>query len=88
MKPTYKKKFLKDVNNLPEQIRKAIQEIIFEQIPNVENISAIKGIKKLHGYKHFYRMRYSEYRIGLSVKNDRAVFFRVLHRKDIYKYFP
>lgn len=64
MKPTYKKKFLKDVNNLPESSKKTIQKIVFEQIPKADSLLDVKGIKKLKGYEHFYRIRHSEYHKG------------------------
>ncbi len=88
MKTTYKKRFLKDVNSLPAQVKESILHIAFKQIPDAENIQEIKGLKKLSGYKDFYRIRHSDYRIGIFVKQDRVVFVRVLHRNDIYKYFP
>ena len=88
MKAVYKKRFLTDLNNLPAQVKEKIQEIVFYQIPKAEDIREIRGIRKLSGYQEFYRLRYSDYRIGISVKKDRMIFFRVMHRKDIYKYFP
>lgn len=88
MRVTYKKRFLQDLNRIPNPFKKKIQEIVFEQIPCTDNFEQINGVKKMKGYTEFYRIRFSDYRIGLSVKEDRVVFFRVLHRKDIYKYFP
>ncbi len=88
MKIAYKKIFLKDVNKLPDQIKKAILDIAFKQIPEIENIQDINNLKKLSRFKNFYRIRYSDYRIGIAVQQDKIVFFRVLHRKDIYKFFP
>ena len=88
MKTAYKKNFLKDANNLPDQIKSAILDIAFRQIPDTENIQNINNLKKLSGFKNFYRIRYSDYRIGITIKHDKVVFLRVLHRKDIYKYFP
>ncbi len=88
MKTAYKKKFLKDANKLPDQIKSTILHIAFKQIPDTENIEDINSLKKLSGFKDFYRIRYSGYRIGIAVQQDKVVFFRVLHRKDIYKYFP
>jgi mRNA interferase RelE/StbE len=88
VKIAYKKKFLKDVNNLPDEVKSAILNIAFKQIPDVENIQDINNLKKLSGFKNFYRIRYSDYRIGITVQQDRIVFLRILHRKDIYKYFP
>ncbi len=88
MKTAYKKNFLKDANNLPDQIKSAILDIAFRQIPDTENIQNINNLKKLSGFKNFYRIRYSDYRIGITIQHDKVVFLRVLHRKDIYKYFP
>ncbi|MCC5620529.1 type II toxin-antitoxin system RelE/ParE family toxin [Nostoc sp. CHAB 5715] len=33
-------------------------------------------------------MRVGDYRIGFTVAGDTITFVRVLHRKDIYRYFP
>ena len=88
MKIAYKKKFLKDVNKLPAQIKKAILDIAFKQIPGIKDIQDFSNLKKLSGFKNFYRIRYSDYRIGIAVQQEKIIFFRVLHRKDIYKFFP
>ncbi len=88
MKTAYKKKFIRDASNLPDQIKKTILDIAFKQIPETENIQDINNLKKLSGFKNFYRIRYSDYRIGITVQQDKVVFLRVLHRKDIYKFFP
>lgn len=42
----------------------------------------------LKANKPFYRIRVGDYRIGFMLDNDILVFMRVLHRKDIYRYFP
>ena len=88
MKIAYKKKFLKDVNKLPDHIKNGIMDIVFKQIPELENIHDFGGLKKLSGFKNFYRIRCSDYRIGIAIQQDKVIFFRVLHRKDIYKFFP
>ncbi len=51
-------------------------------------LSAIKSIKKLKGYDTFYRIRLGNYRIGLEMVEDVIIFARILHRKDVYRYFP
>ena len=50
--------------------------------------SDIKNLKKLKGYKSYYRIRIGDYRIGIYIANEVLEFSRFLHRKDIYKYFP
>jgi len=88
VKISYKKKFLKDVNKLPDHIKQGILDIAFKQILEIENIQDFSNLKKLTGFKNFYRIRYSDYRVGIAVQQDKIVFLRVLHRKDIYKFFP
>ncbi len=36
----------------------------------------------------YYRIRVGDYRIGVEVVGDEILFVRILHRKDIYRYFP
>lgn len=62
--------------------------MVFDEIPRAKEFSDVKNIKKLRGYESFYRVRIGDYRIGFEYKEREIVFYRVLHRKDIYKYFP
>lgn len=82
-----KEKFLKDAKSLPKQVRVAILEL-YSEISNAKDIFEIKNIKKLSGYKEFYRVRIGEYRVGIALTGSVVVLSRVLHRKDIYKKFP
>jgi mRNA interferase RelE/StbE len=85
---SYKKKFLKDLDKIPKQVRHKVQEIVFDQIPQTRSIHDIEGLKKIQRFSGYYRLRISDYRIGLIAEKNKVVFCRVLHRKDIYKYFP
>lgn len=88
MKVRFKKAFLKDLEKLPINFRKKIENLVFDEIPRAKEFSDVKNIKKLRGYESFYRVRIGDYRIGFEYKEREIVFYRVLHRKDIYKYFP
>ncbi len=68
MNVTYKKRFLRDLDKMPEQIKHKVQEIVFEKIPKQKDIQEIKGIKKIQGFSRYYRLRISDYRIGFIVK--------------------
>ena len=48
----------------------------------------ISNVKKIKGDGDYYRIRVGEYRIGLAEENNAIAFIRVLHRKEIYRYFP
>jgi mRNA interferase RelE/StbE len=88
LKIEFKKKFLKELAKLPSPYRNNIEKFVFEDLPNFKSISEAKRIEKLKGYNEFYKVRFGEYRIGLKYKNDIITVERVLHRKEIYKYFP
>lgn len=88
MKVRYKKSFLRDLEKLPGSIKERVQEIAFVELPEIDDIQQISSLKKLKGYNAYYRLRYSDYRLGISVVDEKIIFHRVLHRKDIYRYFP
>jgi len=88
MKVSFKKSFLKELKKLKnKQLKNAISECII-QVELAENISQIKNLKKLTGYDIYYRVRISDYRIGLKLENDHVFFVVFEHRKDIYRKFP
>ena len=85
----YKKTFLKDLANLPPVYRERIEKLVFEAIPELDNIFGALDIKKMRGYKDYYRIRIGNYRIGCMVEaENRIIFYRVKSRNDIYKVFP
>jgi len=53
VKIAYKKKFLKDVNKLPDHIKNGIMDIAFKQILEIENIQDFSYLKKITGFKNF-----------------------------------
>jgi mRNA interferase RelE/StbE len=54
----------------------------------VRNISLIKNIKALKGSDIQYRIRLGDYRTGLIADKKDIHFVGILHRKEIYRYFP
>ncbi len=65
-----------------------IRILAFEEIPQLLTFEEITNIKKLQGYENAYRIRVGDYRIGFIFDGETVIFQRVLHRKDIYRYFP
>ncbi len=51
-------------------------------------LAEVAGLKKLRGEGGYYRVRVGDYRVGLAVEQDVVVFVRVLHRREVYRYFP
>ena len=61
---------------------------LIEDIKKARTIEDISNIIKLKGYKNYYRIRLGDYRIGTIVTNKNIIMIRILHRKEIYRYFP
>ena len=62
--------------------------VLLHEIQEAKKLSEIRNIKKLKGTSDFYRIRISDFRIGLIKSKNDITLIRFLHRKDIYKYFP
>lgn len=81
--------FIKDLKLIKGSIQyNRIKQFIFIELPKIDRLENLSNIKKLKGYKNYYRFRIGEYRIGLTLNKNTLILERVLHRKDIYKYFP
>jgi mRNA interferase RelE/StbE len=88
MKTEFLKKFYKDLDKITTQsVKNSIADII-ENVEIAANISEIKNIKKLSGFRYAYRIKIGDYRIGIFIEKDIVEFARIAHRKDIYKLFP
>jgi mRNA interferase RelE/StbE len=84
----YRKRFLKDLSKIPSKARNQIEQLAFEELPSLENRTSSKKIEKLKGYPNYFKIRIGNYRIGLKFERNRFILERVLHRKEIYRYFP
>ena len=88
MKIDYRKRFLKEPSKIPTEIRSSIESFVFKELPKANSIIELGRVEKMKGYPSYYKIRFGSYRIGLRIKNDKVILERVLHRKDIYRYFP
>jgi mRNA interferase RelE/StbE len=59
-----------------------------ENVEKAQNLADIPGLKKLRAEGACYRIRVGDYRLGLSVEQEVVIFVRVLHRREVYRYFP
>lgn len=88
MKVEFRESFLKDLRvvnnkNLLSKVKAAI-----ENAEQAETLQAIIKLKKLKGSKDYFRIKLGDYRIGLKFENDTISFVRLLHRREIYRFFP
>ena len=85
----YLPSFIKDLKNLRgNAIYQAVYTIAFEEILEIKDLRDIQNLKKMKGEASAYRIRVGNYRIGVFITATTITFSRVLHRREIYRYFP
>jgi mRNA interferase RelE/StbE len=88
MNIAFESSFARDLKRVrSKQLFQQVQKII-EQVKAAPTMRDIPNLKKMQGYATFYRIRLRDYRIGLEIVGDQVIFVRILHRKDVYRYFP
>lgn len=88
MKTAFKESFARDLKAVRDKkLLKRVKDVI-ESVEKAESLSALPHLKKLKGEQNYFRLKIGDYRIGLVLENDTALFVRFLARKDIYRYFP
>jgi mRNA interferase RelE/StbE len=88
VKTAFRDSFAKDLKAVKDgSLLKRVKKVI-ESAERADSLTDVPSIKKLKGHKNFFRIRISDYRIGILLQGDTVVFVRALNRKDMYKYFP
>lgn len=80
--------FVKDAERIRDQRLLNRVANCINQVIGADSMNRITSAKKMIGETCYYRIRMGDYRIGLRVDRDTVFFIRILHRKEIYKYFP
>ena len=83
------KTFYRELSRLPRAARGQVEAIAFGEAIQQDPYLGGK-VEKLKGYEDYYKIRVGQYRVGLQLDKAGKVveFRRVLHRRDIYRYFP
>ncbi|MFQ4142755.1 type II toxin-antitoxin system RelE family toxin [Chlorogloeopsis sp. ULAP02] len=88
MKVEFRKSFEKDLGKIQDEDLLLRIKTVIEQVETAESLLEISSIKKLKADGNYYRIRVGDYRIGFAEYENMITFVRVLHRKEIYRYFP
>jgi mRNA interferase RelE/StbE len=78
-------KDLRKLRNKPLELKIAA---IIREIVAAKQISDINNIKQLKGSNIHFRIRIGNYRAGLLYSSNTVILVRILHRKEIYRFFP
>jgi len=90
MKIDFTNLFFKDYNKIQSDNVKDKIKYIIQSLMDTNSLYSSKEfkVKKIQGYKKYYRIKIGNYRLGLKKEENKIIIMRVMHRKDIYKYFP
>jgi mRNA interferase RelE/StbE len=88
LKVEFKASFAKDLRKIKDASAKKQVSQAIEYVEKAHNFPEIVNLKKIVGADNYYRIKIGDYRIGVVIEGDTVIFVRVLHRKDIYRYFP
>lgn len=89
MEVIFDKSFLKAIDKLTDKaLKKKIEKVIIE-LEESDSLLKVKNIKKMEGFKSFYRIRVGDFRIGFELEKSTTIrLITIARRKDIYKIFP
>ncbi len=89
MNVEFDKSFEKSLDRI--RVKALYQKIgrVVKECESADKIGNISNIKKLSGFRDYYRIRIGEYRMGFELMDENTIRFIIIaHRKDIYRYFP
>ncbi len=88
MEYKFRAAFLKDVSKLDDKkVKQAIADVV-QNVEESDSIKDLKNCKKMKDFQNAFRIRIGDYRIGIFIEKEVVEFTRVLHRKEVYRYFP
>lgn len=88
MKVRFKASFLSDLKAVKDRLLHERVKALIERVESAHDLSEIPNLKKLRGGGAYFRVRVGDYRVGLAIEEEILVFVRVLHRREVYRYFP
>lgn len=80
---TFEKQFAKS----PAYVKKKVADL-YLKIEACKGWSDIPAIKEMKGHENIFRIRIVDYRIGVQILDDTVKLVVIMHRKEIYRFFP
>ncbi len=88
MQVEFRKTFQQDLRDIKD--RKILERIraAIEEVETANSLLSVANVKAIQGHVGYYRIRIGDFRLGLYLDKGVVAFVRVLHRKEMYRYFP
>ena len=88
MRVSFEASFARDLKGIKDRALLRRLEQVIQEAKTARALNEIKHLARMRSEAGFYRIRLGDYRVGIEVVGDHVIFVRILHRKDIYRYFP
>ena len=85
----FDKSFEKSLLKLKDKSLYSKIEKVISILEKSNSLNDVSNIKKLSGFKTYYRCRLGDYRIGIEQISASTIRFIIIaHRKEVYNVFP
>jgi mRNA interferase RelE/StbE len=85
----FDKSFDKSLDKLKDKSLYPKIEKVISILEKTNSLIELASIKKLSGFKVYYRYRLGDYRIGIEQISKNTIRLLIIaHRKDVYDVFP
>jgi mRNA interferase RelE/StbE len=85
----FDKSFDKSLDKLKDKSLYPKIEKVISILEKTNSLIELASIKKLSGYKVYYRYRLGDYRIGIEqISKNTIRLIIIAHRKDVFDVFP
>jgi mRNA interferase RelE/StbE len=84
----FNKHFPSDIRKkVPAPVAQRVEKLI-DELRQTPDLRTLSNVKALAGHPGYFRIRVGEYRIGFRLVENEIHLMRILHRREIYRYFP
>lgn len=89
MKVEFDKSFEKWLSRISDKSLLGKIESVIIQLESAQSLDQILNVKKLTGFKNYFRVQIGSYRLGFELVHKSTIRLIIIaDRKDIYKRFP
>jgi len=83
----FRESFQRDLQNLQGQYVLRGLKLTIRQLEAAESLSDIGNLKQLNGHKKYFAIALGNYRLGLKLESNTAVLIRLLHYRELMRYY-
>ena len=88
MTVTFRASFVRDLEAIRDaRLLRRVAKVV-QALESAGSPAEIPQLKQLRGHARLYRVRIGDWRMGLHIDGNQVDCVRMLHRRDIYRYFP